>query len=56
MRSWTGWLARFARDDRGRDLIEYALLVALAVLALLGGLHTGPTPAVSPNSATVAGS
>ena len=49
-------LARFAGDDLGRDLIEYVLLLALVVLALVGGLHTGTSPAASPASAVVAGS
>jgi Flp pilus assembly pilin Flp len=31
--------AEFAKDERGQDLVEYAMLGAFVALATLGGLH-----------------
>lgn len=40
-RAWLLW-KRFARDNRGQDLVEYALIVAFAVgvVAVLTALYT----------------
>jgi Flp pilus assembly pilin Flp len=38
----TECLTRFLRDDRGQDLVEYALLVAFIALAcVMGQRHLG---------------
>ena len=37
---WIGNAGRFVQDDRGQDVIEYALLLGLVGLTLLGsGIH-----------------
>ncbi len=42
VRLWTAHQARFAADDRGASMVEYALLVALiAVVVIAAALFLG---------------
>ena len=38
-RVWTAWQSRLAKDEEGATMVEYALLVALVVIA--GALFLG---------------
>jgi Flp pilus assembly pilin Flp len=41
------WATKFANDKRGQDLIEYALVAALVVVAVVSGLAPWVGPALS---------
>jgi len=41
------WLSRFWTDQRGQDLIEYALLVAAIAIIVAGFLPPSVMPSVS---------
>jgi Flp pilus assembly pilin Flp len=41
------WLSRFWKDQRGQDLIEYALLVAAIAIIVAGFLPPSVMPSVS---------
>ena len=41
------WAKRLQADQRGQDLIEYALVAALVVVAVVSGLAPWVTPAIS---------
>ena len=48
---------RFADDERGQDLIEWALLLGFIGLALLGsGIHFATTRGLAKNQAGIGGS
>jgi pilus assembly protein Flp/PilA len=32
------WVRRFVREDHGQDLVEYAMLLALIALVVVGGV------------------
>lgn len=41
------WAKRLQADQRGQDLIEYALMAALVVVAVVSGLAPWVGPAIS---------
>ena len=41
------WVEQFRADQRGQDLIEYALMAALVVVAVVSGLAPWVAPTLS---------
>ena len=41
------WVRRFRADQRGQDLVEYALMAALVVVAVTSGLAPWIAPTLS---------
>ncbi len=38
--AWTDWFERLLKEDRGQDLVEYALVIAVVCLGIVSGMGT----------------
>lgn len=38
--AWTDWFERRLKEDRGQDLVEYALVIAVVCLGIVSGMGT----------------